>query len=202
MAIPHLQDSEKKDEAPVLPGSGNAVSPSAAGGKSGFWGWVRFLAVLGISCFLIFHSIGLTRISGNSMNPSLNNGNVLLVNKWPLYTGSPGFGDVVVIRTPQLPYDIIKRVIGTEGDTVAIKDGTVLVNGHDFPELYAYGIPEDMDEVYVGAGEVFVLGDNRTPGESLDSRSPELGLVPEEYITGYGFIKLIPWGAIARPLEF
>lgn len=201
MAIPNFAGTEKRDEAVALPDSGNAVSPSAASGKSQFWGWVRFLAGLGIACFLIFHSIGLTRISGNSMNPSLNNGNVLLVNKWSLYTGAPEFGDVVVIRTPQLPYDIIKRVIGTNGDTVAIHDGTVRVNGHEFPELYAYGIPEDMEEVYVGAGEVFVLGDNRTPGESLDSRSPELGLIPEEDITGYGWIKLIPWGAIAGPLE-
>lgn len=201
MTVPVLKQEQQGDEAQLATETGNPPHPSAPGARSEFWGWVRFLAGLGIACFLILHIIGLTRVSGNSMNPSLNNGNVLLVNKWSTYFGAPEFGDVVIIHSPRLSYDIVKRVIGTNGDRIAITDGTVLVNGNEIPELYALGIPEDMEEVYVGAGEVFVLGDNRTPGESLDSRSSELGLVPEENITGYALIKLIPWGGIAKPLE-
>lgn len=201
MAVPVLKQEELEDEKLMASETGNTPPPSAPGTQSEFWGWVRFLAGLGVACLLILNIIGLTRVSGNSMNPSLNSGNVLLVNKWSSHFGSPEFGDVVIIHSPRLSYDIVKRVMGVSGDRIAIKDGSVLVNGNEILELYAFGIPEDMDEVYVGAGEVFVLGDNRTPGESLDSRSSELGLVPEENIKGYAWIKLIPWGSIAKPLE-
>ncbi|GGA33225.1 signal peptidase I [Paenibacillus physcomitrellae] len=169
--------------------------------KSEVWGWVRFIIYLGIAYFLITHIIGLSRVSGHSMQPSLNNSDILLINRLSVYTGSPHYGDVVVVKSHKLSYELIKRVIGVEGDRVAIQDGVVYKNGQPLPELYTAGVPDDMPEVLVGENEVFVMGDNRTPGESLDSRSSELGLIEKKEIKGYALMKLIPWSAIAKPLK-
>lgn len=168
--------------------------------KSEFWSWIRFIVYLGAAYFLIMHAIGLTKVSGDSMVPSLNNGNILLINKVSTYIGKPVYGDVVVVHSPKLPYDIVKRIIAVEGDKVAIAGGYIYVNGKELIEIYAYGEPEDMAEKVVGKGELFVLGDNRTPGESLDSRSEQLGLVHTDEVKGYALIKLIPFEKINKPL--
>ena len=169
--------------------------------SSEFWGWVRFIIGLGVAYFLVMHLIGLTRVSGDSMNPSLKSSNILLINKWSTYWDSPAYGDVVVIRSPKLSYDIVKRVIAVSGDRVRIEDGEVYVNDNPLAELYCFGVADPMAEVSVGKSEVFVLGDNRTPGESLDSRSLELGLIAEKDIKGYALFRLIPWGGIPKPID-
>lgn len=164
------------------------------------WGWVRFIAGLAAAYFIMMHVVGLTRVSGESMLPSLSGGNILLVNKWSAYWGQPAYGDVVVVHSPRLSYDIVKRVIAVEGDRVNIEGGTLSVNGEPLVELYTYGVADDMAEVAVGPGEVFVLGDNREPGASLDSRSAELGLVQTGDIKGYALMRLLPFAGIAKPL--
>lgn len=169
--------------------------------KSELWSWVRFFVYLAVAYFLVVHIVGLSRVSGQSMQPSLQSSNLLLINKLSLYTSSPRYGDVVIVKSPKLSYELIKRVIGVEGDKVAIRDGAVYVNGTELTELYSMGVPDDMPEVAVGKHEVFVMGDNRTPGESLDSRSPDLGLIDTKDIKGYALMKLIPWSAIAKPLK-
>ncbi|WP_138495650.1 signal peptidase I [Paenibacillus pinistramenti] len=169
--------------------------------KSEVWGWVRFVIYLGIIYFLITHVVGLSRVSGHSMQPTLNSSDILLINKLSVYTGKPEYGDVVIVKSHKLSYELIKRVIGVEGDRIVIQGGVVYKNGEALPELYTSGMPDDMPEVLVGKHEVFVMGDNRTPGESLDSRSSELGLVQTSEIKGYTIMKLIPWSAIAKPLK-
>lgn len=169
--------------------------------KSEVWGWIRFFIYLAIAYLLIMNTIGLTKVSGNSMLPTLHNKNIVLVNKLSAHFGSPKYGDVVVIHSPKLAYDIVKRVIAVEGDVVAIFGGVVYVNGIELTELYSYGTSDDMAEIQVGSGELFVLGDNRTPGESLDSRSTELGLVHKDELKGYLLLKIVPWGGIAKPLD-
>ncbi|ANS76632.1 hypothetical protein AWM70_20305 [Paenibacillus yonginensis] len=184
-----------------VPGTVTSPEQIKARRKSEVWGWIRFVIYLGVAYLLIMHMIGLSRVSGHSMQPTLNNRDILLINKLSIYTGRPHYGDVVVIQSHKLSYELIKRVIGVEGDRIAIQDGIVYRNGQSLPELYTAGVPDDMPEVLVGKDEVFVMGDNRTPGESLDSRSSELGLVEKKEIKGYALMKLIPWSAIAKPLK-
>lgn len=169
--------------------------------KSEFWGWIRFILYLVIAYVVVTHTVGLSRVSGHSMQPSLQSSDLLLINKASVYFGSPEYGDVVLVKSHKLSYELVKRVIGVEGDRVEIKDGIVYVNGNMLAELYTIGVPDDMPEVTVGKHEVFVMGDNRTPGESLDSRSPDLGVVKVSEIKGYALMRLIPWSAIAKPLK-
>ena len=121
--------------------------------------------------FVYFH----VAVSGRSMNETLNNGDILIVNKLK----TPQLGDVIIISDMKDNGDwLIKRVIGLEGDVITIKDGEVYRNGELLVEDYIKGKtyapdgldPNDTAEISysVGEGEVFFLGDNRE--DSLDSR--------------------------------
>ncbi len=124
-------------------------------------------------------------VSGNSMKPTLSNGDVLLVNKLK----EPKRGDIVVIKGETMDGSwIIKRVIAIEGDTVEIKDGYVFINGERLNENYTTQDPTleiDWQEPKVIAkGEYFYLGDNRGEGESSDSRVEQKATCQREQILG------------------
>lgn len=127
------------------------------------------------------------------MYPSLQNGKVLFVNRMHK---APSHGDVLVVKTsagvPGRAY-IVKRVIGVGGDTVRInyEKNEVYVNGKLVDEPYInYEADDPMwdaeavaeIEYHVPAGSVFLMGDNRN--FSMDSRSEEIGFVPETNIIG------------------
>ncbi|ASS67459.1 MULTISPECIES: signal peptidase I [unclassified Paenibacillus] len=177
------------------------AAPAKPSRKSELIGWIRYIILLTLGLFLLTHTIGLDRVHGHSMAPTLGDGNILLINKVSTYFAQPAAGDVVIVDSAALGYSIVKRVIATEGDNVAIHEGIVYVNGRALPEMYTTGKAADMEEAAVRPGCVFVLGDNREPGESLDSRSPELGQVPVKEIQGYALVSLLPWRGIAKPLE-
>ncbi|QGG58308.1 signal peptidase I [Paenibacillus sp. B01] len=172
-----------------------------SGLKKELWGWVRYIAGLAAVVFLITSIAGLNRVSGESMEPSLADRDILLVNKLSRYIGEPAYGKVAVIASSSLGYRLVKRVIGLPGDIVEIRGGIVYVNEEALPELYSTGDPEDMAPQPVQPEHVFVLGDNREPGASLDSRNPKLGQVPVSEIEGYALMRLLPWGGIAGPLD-
>ncbi|MBC8080962.1 MAG: signal peptidase I [Gorillibacterium sp.] len=175
--------------------------PSSDLKKNGVWGWIRFILILGVVFILINNLTSLMKVSGNSMNPTLQSGNILFINKLSLFLGVPKYGDVVVIDADRLGYSLVKRVIAVEGDRVAIRDGVTYVNGSPLLELYTNGKSEDMEEKIVGINEVFVIGDNRNLGESLDSRDPRLGPVHISDINGYASFSLWPMHGISKPLE-
>lgn len=143
-------------------------------------GWIRFSIFLAIIFFISHYAIGITIINGNSMAPTLQSNGVVLMSNI-LY--SPEREDVILFSDPH-GFDVIKRIIGVPGDVVEITGGAVHVNGVIAEEPYAIGIPNDMAPVLVQEDSFFVIGDNRTPGESLDSRSPEVGLIPKGVIKG------------------
>lgn len=163
--------------------------------------WIRFGLMMAAIYFGVTHSFGLTRVFGHSMDPTLKDGSLIAVNKLTAHLGKPKFGDVVIIHEKDKGYDIIKRVIGQPGDTVTIKKGVVYVNGAPLPEIYTLGKSADMEEVTVSAGHIFIMGDNRTPGESLDSRDPSIGQVPASMVKGYALISLFPIYRIMMPLK-
>lgn len=175
--------------------------PSAAAARPSIWRQIRFFLLLGIA-FLILHNLtGLMRVSGSSMLPTLQDGDVLLMDKLSMLFDKPEYGDVVIIRSESLGYDIVKRVIAVEGDVVSIVNGVTYVNGQQLVELYTYGTSEDMAELRVSEGHVFVAGDNRTLGESLDSRDPRIGQIHLSEIRAFVAVSLWPIHGIAKPLE-
>lgn len=121
-------------------------------------------------------------VEGHSMEPTLHDGERLLVYKLGYRFGEPERGDIIVFRYPLDPSrDFIKRVIGLPGDTIEIRNGEVYINGERVEEPYrANNSFGNHGPVTVGEGQVYVLGDNR--GNSHDSRV--FGPVPEEFIIG------------------
>jgi signal peptidase I len=123
------------------------------------------------------------RTDGVSMVPTLRSGDQVLVDKRAYKHGLPRRGDLVVFRAPRTRDVTLKRAIGLPGDTVAIEDGALVVNGRRRVESYAD--PDAIDSVYFGPvrvrpGTVFLLGDNR-----LDSRdSRDFGAVGEGDLIG------------------
>ena len=167
--------------------------------RSEITGWIKFLSLLVLAYFIIGNTVGLTVVSGNSMNSTISSGSLLLINKMSTYFSKPNFGDVVIVH--ESGYDIIKRVIGVSGDKVAIKNGIVYVNESPLPEIYTLGKAHDMPEVKVEIGKVFIMGDNRTPGESLDSRDPTIGQVSAKRIKGYALFSIKPAYRIMKPIK-
>jgi signal peptidase I len=102
----------------------------------------------------------------------------------------------VVFHAPRTGDVTLKRAVGLPGDTVAIEDGMLVVNGRRQSEPYAD--PDAIDSVYFGparvpADAVFVLGDNRA--DSVDSRA--FGAVPHSDLMGRVRVRLWPparWG--------
>ena len=172
--------------------------------------WLRELLEAALIGALVFIAVQASvvnfRVEGSSMQPTLDPGHYLMVNRalyFRLDTGRlgqiipfwqpaapaelylarpPRRGDVVVFDYPvDTQRQFVKRIIGAPGDTVAISGGQVIVNGARLREPYRK-IPghTNMHQVRLGADEYFVLGDNR-PG-SRDSR--HWGVVPSDLIIG------------------
>ncbi|ANE46507.1 hypothetical protein SY83_09700 [Paenibacillus swuensis] len=163
--------------------------------------FIRFVIVLALAWILIHNLFGLTRVSGHSMTPTLQDRDIVLINKIPLLHRTPKYGDVIIIHEHELGYHIIKRVIARGGDRVAIQDGIIYVNREPLAELYTLGESMDMPEVVIPSGELFVVGDNRTAGESLDSRDPLLGSVSVKDVKGYAAFSVWPWHSLMKPLQ-
>ncbi len=153
---------------------------------------VSVLIALVIRTF-VFNS---TKVIGSSMYPTLEENDRLFSNKVVYFIGEPKRGDVVIIKAPDDPKkDYIKRVVGVAGDKIEIKDGSVYLNGEVIEEDYIeVGSFTDIYSEYsweVPENHLFVLGDNRAPGASKDSRS--FGIVKEDSVKGKASLRYYPF---------
>jgi signal peptidase I len=101
------------------------------------------------------------QIIGSSMSPTYSNGSLNLVNRWSYAGRMPHRGDVIAVRAEgEL---LLKRIIAVPGESVAIVDGEIEVNGAPLSDEFSrLKIPWGMDPVYLGVNEFFVIGDNRS----------------------------------------
>ncbi len=141
--------------------------------------------------FLIDTVVGRVRVENISMQPTLHEGQFLLVNKLAYRLGDFQRGDVIVFHYPRNPSeDYIKRVIGLPGDTVSVENGQVSVNGLVLEEPYIASPPQYTSSWTVPDGQIFVLGDNRN--QSSDSHS--WGFVPVSNVVGRALVVYWPLG--------
>lgn len=141
-------------------------------------------------------------IPSASMEPTLANRDRVLVNKQSYRSGIPSRGDVIVFnRPPDTDLDgvddLIKRVMATEGETIQARDGVVLIDGEEVAEPYlpAGQATEDFGPVEVPDDHVFVMGDNRGPAMSFDSRF--FGPIDQDLIVGRAFALVWPLSRLA-----
>lgn len=101
-------------------------------------------------------------IAGDSMAPNYHDGQPTYINKLAYWSRPPQRGDVVGVRMGPNDYSI-KRVIGTPGDRIEFRRGTVVVNGRALVEPYVqHPLLWWLDPVELGPNDYFVMGDNRT----------------------------------------
>ncbi len=165
--------------------------------KSPFREFVETIVISGIlAAFIITFVVQSFVVKGQSMEPTLHNGERLFVNKFLYRFSEPKHGDIIVFKPDGAPKDrFIKRVIGIPGDTITIKDKQVKVNGEPIDETKYTDIAilQDFGEFRVPEGHVFVLGDNRYRNASSDSRYPSpVGYVDYKSISGKAFITYWP----------
>ncbi len=189
--------------------------------------WLRdsleIIIIAIILYFVVSNIIFTVRVDGTSMEPGLQTGNLLIVNKAALTLGTPQRGDIVILNPPiQSSNDFIKRIIGLPGDVIEI-DGTVsptrilIKPGGKGPweqlvEPYLPSVPWTVRNMCCTPGgeasaipapvtvpphEYFVLGDNRNVSE--DSRI--FGFVQQKDIFAVAFFRLFPfneWGTLGE----
>ena len=194
--------------------------PAAAAGGQRTRVWIRELVETVLLALLVFLTVRASfqnfRVEGSSMYPTLEDGQFLIVNKL-VYSevdmeklsnyvpfvdaGSnpkhnvfhgPERGDIIVLKDPRdTDTDLIKRVIGLPGETLEIIDGKVYINDHLLEEPYIKQVWHDSKpKILIPPGEYFVMGDNRD--NSLDSRSSQVGLVPQDLIIGKTMLSYWP----------
>ncbi len=163
--------------------------------------WIVRIAILAAAIFFLTTCVRSVIVSGESMENTLHDGQMAVINKIEYKVSDPKRFDIIVFEpennilnpaTGEPSEYLVKRIIGLPGETVRIdKKGNIFINGTLLDEDYGKerirnpGIA--ADSITLGGDEYFILGDNRN--NSLDSRSDKVGLVKREDITG----KVIPW---------
>ncbi|MTD32027.1 signal peptidase I [Planomicrobium sp. YIM 101495] len=175
-------------------------------GKNEVWEWAKAIGIAlllaaGIRYFL-FASIV---VEGASMMPTLENGDMVVVNKiGPRLTEYDRFDVVVFDVDEETKY--IKRIIGLPGDRIVYDNDALFINGKKYEENYLddykealdgkrtltgnFTLEEKLGELAVPEGHYFVLGDNRR--KSTDSRDPLVGFVEASRIVGTADVIFLP----------
>jgi signal peptidase I len=167
---------------PATPDWGATAAPSFGARLARLLGETLQTLVVATIIFLAVNLVtARIRVEGSSMEPSLHDGELVVVNRLAYRWGGPQRGDIVVFRFPLEPdRRFIKRVIGLPGERIVINDGQVTIDGYPLDEPYIAAAPRYSGEWEVLPGQVFVLGDNRN--NSSDSQT--WGPVPLEQLIG------------------
>ena len=160
--------------------------------------WVgECLLAFAIGCVLVFYFMTSLTCVGQAMEPTVESGAQVLVNRFIYSLASPKAGDLVVFKPNgnANTHFYMRRVIGVPGDTVQIQEGFVYVNGELFEtgtgseQMEFAGVAEE--EILLDKDEYFVLGDNRDASE--DSRNADIGNVRKQDIYGLAWFVRYPW---------
>ncbi len=155
------------------------------------------LVIIGLTWMIVTFVGQRTRVSGQSMETTLQDGDNLIVDKISYRFHDPSRYDIIVF-----PYKYeentfyIKRIIGLPGETVQVKDGYTYINGKKLTsDIYGREVMDEPgiaeEPVKLGKDEYFVLGDNRN--DSTDSRDPDVGVLKKSDLMGRAWLRIYPF---------
>ena len=139
-----------------------------------------------IIIIIILNIFGITYVQGNSMEPTLSSGDLVLYLKNMEYKKN----DIIIFESDDVNMLLIKRIAATSGEMVEVKDNHILIDTKDIGESYYAERFEIMEKEY------FVLGDNLA--ESEDSRSERIGIVPQKTIIGRAIFRILPLNRLGK----
>lgn len=165
--------------------------------------WVIEIIIVIIIAVTLSYFVGLqSSVVGQSMSPTLDAGDEILINRFSYKLTDPKTNDLIVFlpNGNEKSHYYVKRVIAVPGETVQIRDGQVYVNGEPFEEEIEVDPIENAElaeeEILLENDEYFVLGDNRNNSE--DSRYANIGNVKSEHIIGKAWFCISPRNKIGK----
>lgn len=169
---------------------------------------IEIIAVIVAAYLIINVCFRRTSTIGSAMEPTLYNGEEVILNTKAYMIFSPGREDVVAFYDKEdadsdgeEPLLTFRRVIGLPGEKVQITEGKVLINGKELKEKYTY-LPMDAagiaeQEITLGEDEYFVLCDSRI--DTNDSRNAAFGNIKSSQIVGRVSFKYKPFSRVTGP---
>ncbi len=156
--------------------------------------YLPYILILIVIIFIRTFIVTLVRVDGSSMENTLHNGEILILNK--LDKDFDRF-DIIVIKYNN--ERLVKRIIGLPGEQVRYRNNQLFINGKKIKEKFIDGETANFNIMELGYNKIpknyyFVVGDNRD--NSLDSRY--IGLIKKEQIQGTTKIRLFPFRKIGK----
>ncbi|MDD2181541.1 MAG: signal peptidase I [Bacilli bacterium] len=158
----------------------------------------KYLIIIAVVLFIVIYVCTLQQVVGPSMEPNLNNQDILLLNKLVFKFRDPARFEVITFQYDNKQY-LIKRVIGLPGENIVYKDNSLYIDDklHEEPFL-ANLVTEDFSLADLGYITIpkdmyLVLGDNRE--DSLDSR--KFGLITKKDMVGKPFLRIFPFNKMS-----
>lgn len=161
--------------------------------------WIMAIVMaIVLALFIKAFIFNTTQVDGLSMYPTLNHNDRLIAERVTLYFEEPSRNDIVIFNSTTMPgKDFIKRVIGVEGDKIALDNGHFYVNGEMLTETYikedilTYPGHDNTKSWIIGEDKLFVVGDNREIGGSYDSR--DFGEIDVDTVKGIAVFRYYPF---------
>ena len=159
--------------------------------------FLPYIIIIAVVLFIKAFIVTPIKVNGESMYPTLEESDIMILNKTAYYFNKPERFDIVVVNMPN-EY-LIKRVIGLPGEHIEYIDNTLYVDGKKVKENFKHGKTDDFNTEELGSDTVpkssyLVMGDNRE--NSLDSR--ELGFMREEQLLGRTNLIILPFDRIGN----
>ncbi|RYG74006.1 signal peptidase I [Lentibacillus lipolyticus] len=155
------------------------------------WGKAVLIAVI-LAVFLRSFVFATSVVDGESMEPTLEDGETVLFNKFTYLFDEPQRGDIVIIQKPTKNY--VKRIIGLPEETIAVKNGALYVDGKGYEQEFLsnerINRTGHFGPIRIPENSYFVMGDNRAI--SKDSRNG-LGFIRESEIIGKSEFIIFPF---------
>lgn len=172
--------------------------PESKKEKNEWLEWTKAILFAVVIALLIRTFVFQTSIvEGESMEPTLESGQKVILNKFIYLFDKPKRGDVVIIEKSSEYY--VKRVIGLPGENIEVQDNTLYIDGEEQKESYidfnALDDTGSFDSVKIPEDSYFVMGDNRAV--SMDSRN-DLGFVSTSEIIGRSEFIIYPFNQWTR----
>ena len=189
--------AEEAQTIPPHPPAEEPISLARAFGGRSLLREILETILLALIIFAVLNTLtGRFQVRGSSMNPTLQDGQYLVVSKLAYWLYPPERGDIIVFRPPNnLSEDYIKRIVGLPGEQVEIRGGEIWIDGGLLEEPYIANPASYSSAWNLREEEYFVLGDNRS--NSNDSHT--WGKLPRENIVGKVWLSYWPpeaWGTV------